>query len=164
MIRVKTFTTQLKAFHTMNEIEGLDRAVNGFIASAGIRTVVSVSDAVTTGPGGETIGIVRTVAYDDVRADARARYQKRAEEALGKLSRDIGTLAAKAEKLGEEARATLSSRVKELSDQREAAGRRIAELASSGGEAWDELRAGADAALADLGKGVRGALARIRRK
>lgn len=65
MVRVKTFTSQLRIFHTMNELAQLDRTVNEFLASEGVGRVVSVSDAATTGTKGELIGIIRVVAYEE---------------------------------------------------------------------------------------------------
>lgn len=65
MIRTKTFTSQLRIFHTMNELEALDQTVNDFLAASGIERVVSVSDAVTTGMQGETVGIIRVITYEE---------------------------------------------------------------------------------------------------
>jgi len=65
MVRVKTFTSQLRIFHTMNELAQLDRTVNDFLAAEGVKTVVSVSDSATTGTKGELIGIIRVVAYEE---------------------------------------------------------------------------------------------------
>ena len=65
MVQVKTFTSQLKIFHVMEEIQGLDQQVNDFIAKMGIKQVISVSDAVSTGTSGETIGIIRVLTYED---------------------------------------------------------------------------------------------------
>lgn len=65
MIKVKTFTSQLKIFHTKNELDELDKSVNDYIASRGIRTVVSVSDTITAGEGGGAIGIIRVLAYEE---------------------------------------------------------------------------------------------------
>jgi len=65
MVRVKTFTSQLRIFHTMNELAQLDRTVNDFLAAEGVKTVVSVSDSTTTGTKGELIGIIRVVAYEE---------------------------------------------------------------------------------------------------
>ncbi len=62
MVKVKTFTSQLKIFHTMNELEELDIQVNRFIEENGIQKVISVSDATTTGNDG-TVGIIRVLAY-----------------------------------------------------------------------------------------------------
>jgi hypothetical protein len=63
MIKVKTFSNELKIFHTMKQIEELDDAVNAFLAGHGIEDVVSVSDCTTTDESGKTIGVIRTVAY-----------------------------------------------------------------------------------------------------
>jgi hypothetical protein len=65
MIKAKTFTSQLKIFHAMHEIEELDRAVNDFISTNGIRRVISISDAVTTGTKGEAVGVIRVLAYEE---------------------------------------------------------------------------------------------------
>lgn len=65
MIRVKTFTSQLRISHTMNELALLDRAVDDFLAAEGIEQVISVSDATTTGTKGGLIGIIRVVAYEE---------------------------------------------------------------------------------------------------
>lgn len=65
MIRVKTFTSEIKIFHTRNELERLDKEINDYIHSHGIRKVISVSDAATTGGKGETIGLIRAMTYED---------------------------------------------------------------------------------------------------
>lgn len=62
MIRVKTFTSELKPMHTMKELSDLDARVNTYIKENKVQTVISVSDACTTGEGG-TIGIIRILAY-----------------------------------------------------------------------------------------------------
>ena len=63
-MKVKTFTTELKIFHTKNELDSLDEQVNKFIAQKKIKKVISVSDACTTDNNGSTIGIIRVVAYE----------------------------------------------------------------------------------------------------
>ena len=65
MIKVKTFTSQLKIFHVMDEIHDLDKQVNEFIASKGIKKVIGANDSITTGLSGETIGIVRLLTYEE---------------------------------------------------------------------------------------------------
>lgn len=65
MLRVKTFTSQLRVFHTMNELAELDSAVNDFLSSKAVKRLVSVSDTSTTGTEGELIGIIRVVAYEE---------------------------------------------------------------------------------------------------
>jgi hypothetical protein len=63
-IRVKTFTTELKIFQTMKELDALDDQVNRFIVKNKVKKVFSVSDTATTDNTGATIGLIRTVAYE----------------------------------------------------------------------------------------------------
>lgn len=65
MVKVKTFTTGLKIFHTQQELADLDEQVNRFIAENGIKQVVSVSDASTTDDKGSTIGLIRVLTYEE---------------------------------------------------------------------------------------------------
>ncbi len=64
MVKVKTFTSALKIFQTIKELEGLDDEVNKFLKEKGVKKVVSVSDTCTTDANGATIGIIRAVAYE----------------------------------------------------------------------------------------------------
>ena len=64
MIKVKSFATELKIFHTMNELESLDHRVNQFINENNISKIISVSDTCTTDDKGATIGLIRVVAYE----------------------------------------------------------------------------------------------------
>jgi hypothetical protein len=63
MTKVKTFTATLKIFHVHNEILTLDKEVNDFLQTNNIRKVISVSDS-TTNTEGDTMGIIRVVAYE----------------------------------------------------------------------------------------------------
>ena len=63
MFKVKSFTTEIKIFETRKELETLDAMVNDFIARNSVTSVASVSDCCTTDDNGATIGIVRTIAY-----------------------------------------------------------------------------------------------------
>ena len=65
MIKVKTFTSQLRIFQGTHELSDLDRAVNDFISSGDIKNVISVSDAVTPGIRGEAAGIIRVLTYEE---------------------------------------------------------------------------------------------------
>ena len=65
MIKVKSFTSQLKIFHAKKELDELDKEVSEFIASNGITKVISISDASTTGDKGETIGLIRVLTYEE---------------------------------------------------------------------------------------------------
>jgi hypothetical protein len=63
MIKVKTFTNEIRVLHVMKELEELDAQVNNFIASSKVGKVVSVSDSCTSGDG-NTIGIIRVLTYE----------------------------------------------------------------------------------------------------
>ena len=65
MVKVKTFTSALKIFHTKQELDRLDEQVNRFVSEKGIKKVVSVSDVCTTDDKGATIGLIRVVAYEE---------------------------------------------------------------------------------------------------
>lgn len=67
MLKVRTFATELKIFHTAHELNELDKAVNDFLASGSVARVVSVSDTTTTDNTGATIGMVRVVAYEEAK-------------------------------------------------------------------------------------------------
>ena len=64
MIKVKTFGEPLQPFKAQRELDELDARVNSFIAEKGITRVVSVSDA-TTSEDGSTIGLIRTLVYEE---------------------------------------------------------------------------------------------------
>ena len=63
MIKVKTFMTPIKIFATPRELADLDASVAYFLAAEKATTVFAVSDTTTTGESGETIGLIRCVAY-----------------------------------------------------------------------------------------------------
>jgi hypothetical protein len=63
MVKVRTFTTELKIFQTINELTELDEKVNQFIADHGIEEVISVSDCATTNNSGMTMGLIQTLTY-----------------------------------------------------------------------------------------------------
>jgi hypothetical protein len=64
MVKVKTFVTELKIFHTMEELHDLDQQVNDFIKENNINKIISVSDTCSTDDKGATIGLIRVVAYE----------------------------------------------------------------------------------------------------
>ena len=65
MVKVKTFTSEIRIFHVMQELSKLDEQVNKFVSENGIKKVISISDTCTTNDKGETIGIIRAVAYEE---------------------------------------------------------------------------------------------------
>ncbi len=64
MVKVKTFSSQLRIFHVKEELDALDKAVNEFIKKSKIKKVVSVSDSSTANIDGGTMGLIRVVAYE----------------------------------------------------------------------------------------------------
>ncbi len=65
MIKVKTFTSAIRIFHVTEELNQLDEQVNKFVSQTGIKKVISVSDTCTSDDSGATIGIIRTIAYEE---------------------------------------------------------------------------------------------------
>ncbi|MCX6373461.1 MAG: hypothetical protein NTX16_10360 [Actinobacteria bacterium] len=63
MIKVRTFATPIKIFATQRELKELDDQVGAFLNEERATEVYSVSDTTTAGENGETIGLIRTVAY-----------------------------------------------------------------------------------------------------
>ncbi|RNC70740.1 MAG: hypothetical protein ED859_05740 [Desulfuromonadales bacterium] len=63
--KVKTFGMEIRPLKTMQELSDLDAMVNAFVAGNGVKRIISVSDSPTTDDKGETIGLVRVVAYED---------------------------------------------------------------------------------------------------
>ena len=64
-VKIKSFGMEIRPLKTMRELEQLDNRVNDFITGAGVKKVISVSDTATTDDKGETIGLVRVVAYEE---------------------------------------------------------------------------------------------------
>ncbi|WP_298437571.1 hypothetical protein [Geobacter sp.] len=63
--KVKTFGMEIRPLKTMHELAELDALVNRFVAENGVKRLVAVSDTPTTDDTGETIGLVRVIAYED---------------------------------------------------------------------------------------------------
>jgi hypothetical protein len=65
MVKIKSFTSEIKVFQTKRELDQLDDQVNRFIEDNHVSKVISVSDSCTTDTAGSTIGVIRVIAYDD---------------------------------------------------------------------------------------------------
>lgn len=154
MIKVKTFTSQLRIFHTRNELLELDRAVNDFIASGGVRKVISVCDSVTSGERGEAIGIIRVVTYEGPDEKGREKILGTMEKKLKEWGGEIEKIRERADRLGTESRAKYQEQVRELRAKQDLARQKVQEMKKAGGEAWEDLRAGAESAMNDLKKAV----------
>jgi alanyl-tRNA synthetase len=164
MIKVKSFTTQLKIFHARHELDELDKEVSDFIATRGIRRVISVSDSSTTGSSGESIGLIRVLAYEEPAAGSREHYQEQIESKLNEWGEEIEQLRKKADKLGGDAREKYKEQIEELRARQETARKKLEDLKRTGGEAWEDFRSGAEAALDELKKGVEGAVAKLKKR
>jgi len=164
MIKVKTFTSQLKIFHARHELDELDKEINDFIASRGIRKVISISDASTTGEKGETIGLVRVLTYEEPAAGSRELYQEKIEATLQEWGEEIEKIRKKADKLGAEARVKYRDQIEDLHARQETARKKLEDLKRTGGEAWEDLRRGAESALEELKRGVEGAVGKMKKK
>ena len=142
MIKVKSFTTQLKIFHARHELDALDKEVSDFIASRGIRKVISIGDSSTTGNTGETIGLIRVLAYEEPVAGSKEHYQEQIESTLNGWGEEIEKIRKKADKLGAEARGKYQEQIEELRARQETARKKLEDLKRAGGEAWEDLRSG----------------------
>ena len=163
MIKVKSFTTQLKIFHARLELDELDKEVSDFIASRGIRKVISISDSSTSGNSGETIGLIRVLAYEEPVGGSREHYQEQIESTLNGWVEEIEKIRKKADKLGAEARGKYQDQIEDLRSRQETARKKLEDLKRAGGEAWEDLRNGAEAALDELKRGVEGAVAKLKK-
>lgn len=63
--KVKSFGMEIRPMKTMQELQQLDDMVNNFLAGSHAKNLISVSDASATDDTGETIGLIRVIAYED---------------------------------------------------------------------------------------------------
>ena len=64
-LKVKSFGMEIRPMKTMQELQQLDEMVNGFLAGINAKKLLSVSDSSATDDTGETIGLIRVIAYED---------------------------------------------------------------------------------------------------
>ena len=62
--KVQSFGMDIRPMQTMQELQRLDDMVNTFLAGTAVKNLLSVSDSQTTDDNGETIGIIRVIAYE----------------------------------------------------------------------------------------------------
>ncbi|MBP1752434.1 MAG: hypothetical protein H6Q57_1270 [Geobacteraceae bacterium] len=63
--KVKSFGMEIRPMKTMRELQQLDDQVNSFLEDKNVTKVLSVSDTSATDDSGETIGLIRVVAYEE---------------------------------------------------------------------------------------------------
>jgi DNA-binding transcriptional regulator GbsR (MarR family) len=93
-------------------------------------------------------------AYDTTKAYTQEQMQafrEQAEARLAEYEKNIDQLQAKAEKLEGDAKAKAEQQLTQLRQKRDAAAEKLKELGSSGGNAWEQIKSGVEAALEDLG-------------
>ena len=74
------------------------------------------------------------------------------ERRLNDWGDEVEKLRGKADRLGSEAKGKFQEQVEELRVKQESARKKLHELRKAGGEAWEDLQSGAEAALDDLKK------------
>jgi uncharacterized coiled-coil DUF342 family protein len=162
MIKVKSFSSQIKIFHARRELDELDKEVSDFIESHGIRKVISVSDSSTTGNSGETIGLIRVLAYEEP-AGSKEHYQEKIESTLNEWSEEVEKIRKKADKLGADAKGKYMEQIKDLRAKQETARKKLDDMKRTSGETWEELRNGAEGAIDELKKGIEAAVAKLKK-
>jgi len=81
----------------------------------------------------------------------RQQYQEKIEAKLRELDQEIDALKAKTAKQGKAAGKQLNQQMAELDQKREVAHQELEKLKNSSQEAWQDMKAGIDAAMDDLG-------------
>jgi predicted RNase H-like nuclease (RuvC/YqgF family) len=106
-----------------------------------------------------------TVSSDNVKKEAKEAYEatkaytqeqmqtirKQMQTKLDEYGKEIDQLQAKAEKLEGDAKAKAEQQLAALRQKRDAVAEKVKELGSSSGNAWEQVKAGIDAAMEDLG-------------
>ena len=101
-------------------------------------------------------------AYDATKSYTQEQMQAFREQTEAKIAeyeKDIDLLQAKAEKMGDDAKAKAEQQLTVLRQKRDAVSEKLQELGSSGGDAWEQIKSGIEAALEDLGNAYKKAAA-----
>ena len=101
-------------------------------------------------------------AYDTTKAYSQEQMQafrEQTETRLAEYEQEIDQLQAKAEKLGGDAKAKAEQQLTALRQKRDAVSEKLKELGSAGGNAWEQIKSGIEAAMEDLGKAYKKAAA-----
>lgn len=93
-------------------------------------------------------------AYEATKAYTREQVQafrQETETKLDEYKKDIDQLQAKAETLEGDAKAKAEQQLTALRQKRDEVSEKLKNLSSSGGNAWEEIKSGIDAAMQELG-------------
>ena len=114
-----------------------------------------------------------SVSKEDVKKEAKEAYdatktytqeqmqafREQTEARIAEYGKEIDQLQAKAEKMGGDAKAKAEQQLTALRQKRDAVSEKLKELGSAGGNAWEQIKSGIEAALEDLGKAYKKAVA-----
>lgn len=94
--------------------------------------------------------------------EKRDEYVEKLKGQIDKWNSDIDQLQAKANKAGAEAKATMQKHIDDLKAKRAELEEKVKPIQKAGGEAWEDLKAGANQALKALGDAVSAAKSRFK--
>jgi phosphoenolpyruvate-protein kinase (PTS system EI component) len=92
----------------------------------------------------------------------KEEYQKKVETQLKELNQELKEWKDKAKKMEEKAKAEIEQQLNALSQKEEEASQKAKDLRSKTGKAWEDLKAGVDSAMEDLGKAFDQVRSRLR--
>ena len=101
-------------------------------------------------------------AYDATKAYTQEQMQafrEQTETRLAEYKKEIDQLQVMAEKLEGDAKAKAEQQLTALRQKRDAVSEKLKELGSAGGNAWEQIKSGIEAAMEDLGKAYKKAAA-----
>ncbi len=117
---------------------------------------VTMSLCVEAGEQPVTPGMIAKEARETVEATVqytaqeKEAFQRKAQEQLAEIQKRMAALQAKADKASASARTELQQSIHELEVKKEAARKQLEGLASATDAKWNEMKAGAHAALEEL--------------
>ncbi len=89
-------------------------------------------------------------------------YQQKLEAQLDKWKADIDKLKAKADKAEAETQIEYNKQIEDMRIKQKVAQEKLTELKEAGEDAWEDLKAGLDSALNNLGDAVKSATTRFK--
>jgi predicted nucleic acid-binding Zn-ribbon protein len=94
--------------------------------------------------------------------EKRDVYVEKLKSKIDEWNSDIDKLQAKADQLGAGAQAELQKHIAELKAKRGELQEKMGAVQKAGGEAWEDMKSGANSALEALGKAVQAAKSRFK--
>mgnify|MGYP006309054223 CR=1 FL=1 len=98
----------------------------------------------------------------DLVMSMKESYEKKLQAQLDEWDAEINKLKAKADKAQADAQLEYYEKVEELRMMQEAARAKLTELREAGDDAWEDLKAGLEAARDSMGKALKAAGSRFR--